>query len=340
MDWDWDDGCCSELSVVVPDTLSGALGWPPSSGDGAILVESVKRREIISGRRRQVRPPPDRGRGSRNCAVPAVLLPGLFPFGNVCISLAPPSCYFAASSTADLALSLTLYQIYIISTHTLHTLACYQLLRAILLLLLGASAAAVRVFFLLFDFGGFFFLNYCATKLLLLVLLTSFALALSLLLYLSFFLSHSLSRSHCCTARLSWCLCVSPLTQKRVRVFVFVRFHSHKYTLSRKEQGFFLFLFFPLLHPLTAAAGHLDPSSSFASQPEHSGPAGGGMATRHRGPSLFHEAGGHLCRTITVKNPHATDPNSLLLSFLPCFFFARFSLTHTPTATLCAEEKK
>lgn len=171
VDWDWDDGCCSELSVVVPDTLSGALGWPPSSGDGAILVESVKRREIISGRRRQVRPPPDRGRGSRNCAVPAVLPPGLFPFGNVCISLAPPSCYFAASSTADLALSLTLYQIYIISTHTLHTLACYQLLRAILLLLLGASAAAVRVFFLLFDFGGFFFLNYCATKLLLLVLL-------------------------------------------------------------------------------------------------------------------------------------------------------------------------
>lgn len=159
VDWDWDDGCCSELSVVVPDTLSGALGWPPSSGDGAILVESVKRREIISGRRRQVRPPPDRGRGSRNCAVPAVLPPGLVPFGNVCISLAPPSCYFAASSTADL--SLLLYIRYILY---LHTHCTHLLLRAILLLLLGASAAAVRVFFLLFDFGGFFFLNYCATK--------------------------------------------------------------------------------------------------------------------------------------------------------------------------------
>lgn len=111
---------------------------------------------------------------------------------------------------------------------------------------------------------------------------------------------------------------------------MFVRFHSHKHTRSRKEQGFFLFLFSPLLHPPTAAAGHLDPSSSFASQPEHSGPAEGGKATRHRGPSLFHEAGGHLCRTITVKI--RTRPTRILFfSFLPCFFFARFSLTHTPT---------
>lgn len=39
------------LLLVVGSTpaLSGAFGWPPSSGDGAIL-ESVKRRKIISGR--------------------------------------------------------------------------------------------------------------------------------------------------------------------------------------------------------------------------------------------------------------------------------------------------
>lgn len=207
-------------------------------------MESVKRREIISGRRRQVRPPPDRGRGSRNCAVPAVLPPGLVPFGNVCISLAPPSCYFAASSTADL--SLLLYIRYILY---LHTHCTHLLLRAILLLLLGASAAAVRVFFLLFDFGGFFFLNYCATKLLLLlVLLTSFALSLSPLLYLSFFLSHSFSRSHCCTARLSWYLCTSPLTQKRVCACV--RSLSLTQAHSLKERaGLLLVSFQPLVAP-------------------------------------------------------------------------------------------
>lgn len=47
-----------DVSVPPETTLSGAFGWPPSSGDGAIL-ESVKRREIISGRQR--RPPPCTG---------------------------------------------------------------------------------------------------------------------------------------------------------------------------------------------------------------------------------------------------------------------------------------
>lgn len=256
----------------------------------------------------------------------------------MCVSLWPPRAATLRLLQLLILLSLLLYIRYILylHTHCTHLLAtnfyvlfyCYFL---VLLLLLS------ECFFLLFDFGGFFFLNYCATKLLLLVLLTSFALALSLLLYLSFFLSHSLSRSHCCTARLSWCLCVSPLTQKRVRVCVFVRFHSHKHTFSRKEQGFFLFLFFPLLHPLTAAAaaGHLDPSSSYASQPEHSGPAGGGMATRHRGPSLFHKTGGHLCRTITVKNPHATDPNSLLLFPSLLLLCTIFTHSHTDSDTVC-----
>lgn len=51
---DVDDEDDDDVSVA-PETLSGAFGWPPSSGDGAIL-ESVKRREIISGRQRR-RPP-------------------------------------------------------------------------------------------------------------------------------------------------------------------------------------------------------------------------------------------------------------------------------------------
>lgn len=237
VDWDWDDGCCSELSVVVPDTLSGALGWPPSSGDGAMLVESVKRREIISGRRRQVRPPPDRGRGSRNCAVPAVLPPGLVPFGNVCISLAPPSCYFAASSTADL--SLLLYIRYILY---LHTHCTHLLLRAILLLLLGASAAAVRVFFLLFDFGGFFFLNYCATKLLLLlVLLTSFALSLSpsLSLFLPFSLLLSFALLHCALKLVFVCFTADTKTCVRVCSFAFTHTSTLAQGKSRASSCFF-----------------------------------------------------------------------------------------------------
>lgn len=143
---------------VGPDTLSGAFGWPPSSGDGAIL-ESVRRSEIISGRRRQ-RPRRLGGRGSRNCAV----LP----------------CTGSSSSLLEISATLRLLQllllfllslsafisdIYYIYTH--RTLLLYQLLRAILLLLLAAAAVRECFFTLLFDFGGFFFLNYCATKLLL-----------------------------------------------------------------------------------------------------------------------------------------------------------------------------
>lgn len=51
---DEDDVVDDDASDGAPGTLSGAFGWPPSSGDGAIL-ESVGRREIISGRQR--RPP-------------------------------------------------------------------------------------------------------------------------------------------------------------------------------------------------------------------------------------------------------------------------------------------
>lgn len=41
------NGITAALLVSAP-VLSGAFGWPPSSGDGAIL-DNVKRRKIISG---------------------------------------------------------------------------------------------------------------------------------------------------------------------------------------------------------------------------------------------------------------------------------------------------
>lgn len=168
----------------------------------------------------------------------------------MCISLAPPSCYFAASSTADLALSLTLYQIYIISTHThcTHLLAtnfyvlfyCYFL---VLLLLLS------ECFFLLFDFGGFFFLNYCATKLLLLlVLLTSFALSLSpsLSLFLPFSLLLSFALLHCALKLVFVCFTVDTKTCARVCVRSLSLTQAH----SLKERaGLLLVSFLPLVAP-------------------------------------------------------------------------------------------
>lgn len=300
---------------VVPDTLSGAFGWPPSSGDGAIL-ESVRRSEIISGGGRRQRPRRLGGRGSRNCAVLHRLF--LLPFGNIC-------CYFAASSTAAALSFLSFYIRYILYLQTPNTLAlptstCYFTATSC------CRCCCPRVFFftLLFDFGGFFFLNYCATKLLLLAttlhsLSRSPAFSLS-----SFLLTLSFSRTGVCDTKM--------IARACVRVRSLSPSHSHNHT-SRKE-GFFLF--FSLLHPLTAARHHPG-SSSFPCQPEHSGR----MATR-RGPSLFHESG-HLCRSIREitnekKNPHATDPNSLLL--FRSFFFARFSHAHTHGHSGAAEEKK
>lgn len=105
---DEDDVVDDDASDVAPGTLSGAFGWPPSSGDGAIL-ESVWRREIISGRQR--RPPTCTG--------------------------APLPLKFASSAAVTAALSHFISEIYIISLHLL-------LLRAILLLLL-ASAATTSV---------------------------------------------------------------------------------------------------------------------------------------------------------------------------------------------------
>lgn len=117
-----------------------------------------------------------------------------------------------------------------------------------------------------------------------------------------------------------------------------VRSLTHTSTLCSRKEGFFLF--FSLLHPLTAATTrHRHPgSSSFASQPEHSGR----MATRRqRGPSLFHESG-HLCRgirKITNKKSARDRPEfSSSLSFL--LLGTIFTRTHTHTPSGAAEEKK
>lgn len=132
---DEDDGVDD---VSVPGVLSGAFGWPPSSGDGAIL-ESVKRREIISGRQKPPRVAPSTGL--------YLVLRG-----------ASSKSLITAGCSGSLFLSVLLYirDIYELYPHLL-------LLRAILLLLL--AAASVRVFFFYFTllFGDFFFLRCCAT---------------------------------------------------------------------------------------------------------------------------------------------------------------------------------
>lgn len=118
---------------VVPGTLSGAFGWPPSSGDGAIL-ESVRRRKIISGRRRRQRPPV-RGRGGRNCAVPCTgSSSSLLEISAATLRLLQLLLFLS------LSLSLFISDIYYI--YTPHTLAtnfyvlfyCYFLLLLALLL--------------------------------------------------------------------------------------------------------------------------------------------------------------------------------------------------------------
>lgn len=201
-------------------------------------MESVKRREIISGRRRQVRPPPDRGRGSRNCAVPAVLPPGPVPFGNVCISLAPPSCYFAASSTADL--SLLLYIRYILY---LHTHCTHLLLRAILLLLLGASAAAVRVFFFTFRFRRFLLLELLRYEIAAAAGAANFIRSLSLSPSLSLFLPFSLLLSfallHCALKLVFVCFTADTKTCVRVCSFAFTHTSTLAQGKSRASSCFF-----------------------------------------------------------------------------------------------------
>lgn len=260
------------LPSVVPDTLSGAFGWPPSSGDGAIL-ESVKRREIISGRRRQ-RPPPVRGRGSRNCAVPCTgCLP--LPLGKYLLLLLCGffNCYCRCS-----CLSLSLYQIYIISTHhtlLLPTSTCYFTATSCCY-----CCCCPRVFFYFtFRFRRFLLLELLRYEIAAggaaaTTSQTSFALSLYLPLNLSSFSTFSFSLFRTATALVL--VCSHAGTQniyERVCIRVFVLTHSHRHTLifSRKE-GFFLF--FPLLHPL-AAAGHHPSSSSFPCQPEHSGRTAG-----------------------------------------------------------------
>lgn len=142
---DEDDVVDDDASDVAPGTLSGAFGWPPSSGDGAIL-ESVWRREIISGRQR--RPPTCTG--------------------------APLPLKFASSAAVTAALSHFISEIYIISLHLL-------LLRAILLLLLASAATtsvSESVFWSIRRFLLLVLLPLYYTK-----LLTARSLPLSLLFY-------------------------------------------------------------------------------------------------------------------------------------------------------------
>lgn len=95
-----------------------------------------------------------------------------------------------------------------------------------------------------------------------------------------------------------------------------------------KERGLLLVLaVFPLLHPPTAGAGHHPRSSSFASQPEHSGR----MATPDRFPYSI-----KVGPPVRVPSKIRTRPTRIIL-FFPAFFFAQFSHarstthTHTPT---------
>lgn len=94
---------------------------------------------------------------------------------------------------------------------------------------------------------------------------------------------------------------VFSLTHTRARTQIYSPWCT--LTLVRCEDGFFLFLFLLLLHPLTAAAaGHHPSSSSFASQPEHSGrgTADGRPRTKAFPSSTPWKSG--------PENPHAIDP--------------------------------
>lgn len=132
---DEDDGVDD---VSVPGVLSGAFGWPPSSGDGAIL-ESVKRREIISGRQKPPRVAPSTG---LYLVLRAALL------RNLLLLLAAPAV------SLSLSLSCFISEIY---TSYIHTCYFYVLFYCYFLLLLLSEC-----FFTLL-FGDFFFLRCCAT---------------------------------------------------------------------------------------------------------------------------------------------------------------------------------
>lgn len=133
---DEDDGVDD---VSVPGVLSGAFGWPPSSGDGAIL-ESVKRREIISGRQKPPRVAPSTG---LYLVLRAALL------RNLLLLLAAPA--------VSLSLCLALYQRYIRVISTLATSTCYFTATSCC-----CFCPSVFYFFTLL-FGDFFFLRCCAT---------------------------------------------------------------------------------------------------------------------------------------------------------------------------------
>lgn len=170
---DEDDGVDD---VSVPGVLSGAFGWPPSSGDGAIL-ESVKRREIISGRQKPPRVAPSTG-------LYLVLR------GASSKSLITAGC----SGSLSLSLSCFISEIY---TSYIHTCYFYVLFYCYFLLLLLSECFFFFYFTLLF--GDFFFLRCCAT-------------ATAQLCSLSLPLTICLTRTHFDTPPLVWrfwvCLCV------------------------------------------------------------------------------------------------------------------------------------
>lgn len=123
------------------------------------------------------------------------------------------------------------------------------------------------------------------------------------------------------------------------------RLLTHTHARTQLEDGFFLFFVFLLLHPLTAAAaaaGHHPGSSSFASQPEHSGrgrPAR--IVHGQRSPDIF-------CSSLSLSTPWKskwshwkirTRPtricsSSCLLLWLSFFFFA-----HTLTRSVHTDRR-
>lgn len=121
------------------------------------------------------------------------------------------------------------------------------------------------------------------------------------------------------------------------------RLLTHTHARTQLEDGFFLFFVFLLLHPLTAAAaGHHPGSSSFASQPEHSG--------RGRPARIVHgqRSPGIFCSSLSLSTPWKskwshwkirTRPtricsSSCLLLWLSLFFFA-----HTLTRSVHTDRR-
>lgn len=120
------------------------------------------------------------------------------------------------------------------------------------------------------------------------------------------------------------------------------RLLTHTHARTQLEDGFFLFFVFLLLHPLTAAAaGHHPGSSSFASQPEHSGrgrPAR--IVHGQRSPGIFCSSLSLYSmekQVVPLENSHATDPN--LLFFLPSAVVVPF-LLRSHTHTQCSHWQK